>query len=146
MANLGLASAIVMALVLVLIVYALTRIRPWEGYEITPAEGSLPGRLLTWAWNSPVVWMLGFVLIAVVVGLLSLGLVGAGMLFSLPSGLGTSVSIGLFGALIAGFLFFGSYFSIRSRGAQSSVAAALSTILMGFLMLAAIALQLLGVL
>ncbi|WP_134671498.1 hypothetical protein [Halorussus marinus] len=57
---------------------------------------------------------------------------------SVPAAIGPAAFVGLFGALLVGYLLWGTYQSARVRGLRSSQAALLSAWLFGTLVLAAI--------
>jgi hypothetical protein len=134
----------VMAFLLVALVYGV-RSRGWRSYEIRESAGSATGRLLNWLWSSPVAWLLVFFVVTLGLGMAAIVAVSGDRVLPVGEGTGLTVVLGAIGGVVAAFLFFGTYFSIRSRGAQNSVAAVLSALLLGFVVMGVITLQLAGV-
>lgn len=138
------ATGLVMAAFLVAIFVAVLRIRRWKD-EPAPDRDNALGRMASRAAHSDDVWMLGFLLVAVVVGLGAVAFAG-GDLVPVSQGLAQTLALGGLGLLLVLFVFLGTYFSVRERGGPSARGAAIGSIVLGFLMLAVISMQLLGVL
>jgi hypothetical protein len=135
-----------MGFVLVLLVWRISNVRDWRDYEISGSSRSNTGRFLTWLWSSPTAWMLTFVLAAVGVTVVGILAVSQGDVVSMATGTLLQVVLAAMIGLMALFLFFGTYFSVRSRGAANSMAAVLSALLLGFIVLGAVSLRIAGIL
>jgi hypothetical protein len=121
--------------------------RDWRNYEVTgESSRSASGRFLAWLWSSPTAWMLVFVVVSVGIAFTAILAVSKGDFVSMAAGTVLPVVLGGIIGLMGTFLFFGTYFSVRSRGAANSMAAVLSALLMGFVVLGVVALRLAGVL
>lgn len=135
----SLVSALLMGTFLVAVVAALARGRRWRGYAPTTGEGRDLQSTLVGATESPLAWVLAFVVLA-------LGFGGGAVLFVTSSAAvrGTiGLAMGLaFLAITAGYLLYGVYRSLRSRGRPSSEAAAAGAGVLGLLFVAAVALNL----
>lgn len=134
-----------MGFVLVLLVWRVSNIRDWRDYEISGSSRSNTGRFLSWLWSSPKAWMLIFVVAAIGVTVVGILAVSQGDLVSMATGTLLQVVLAAMVGLMGLFLFFGTYFSIRSRGAANSMAAVLSALMMGFVVLAVVALRIAGI-
>jgi hypothetical protein len=135
-----------MGFVLVLLVWRISNIRDWRDYEISGSSRSNTSRFLEWLWSSPTAWMLTFVVAAVGVTVVGILAVSQGSLVSMATGTLLQVVLAAMIGLMGLFLFFGTYFSIRSRGAANSMAAVLSALMMGFVILALVSLRIAGIL
>lgn len=102
------------------------------GYaEWSNRETQYESRLLEMA-NSPIAWTISFVVLAV-------ALLGGAVLYvtdGAPAGgvLRTAL-LAVVGALLLGYVFFGTYFSVRDRSGKSAVAVGVSAVVVGILML-----------
>lgn len=139
-----LALPAVMVVALLLVFWGVSS-RGWRSYEFGEPAGSTLGRLLNWLWSSPTAWLLVFVATAVGISFAAILAVSGDRVMSFGGGTVLTAVLGGIGVLLAGFLFFGTYFSIKSRGTQNSIAAALSALMMGFVILGVITLRLAGV-
>jgi hypothetical protein len=90
--------------------------------------------------------MLTFVVVSVGVAVLGILAISQGDLVSMASGTLLQIVLAAMVALTGAFLFFGTYFSIRSRGAANSMAAVMSALLMGFVVLGVVSLRIAGIL
>jgi hypothetical protein len=137
---------VLMAFVLVLLVWRISNVRDWRDYELSGSSRSNTGRVLAWFWSSPKAWMLTFVVVSVGVAVLGILAISQGDLVSMASGTLLQIVLAAMVALTGAFLFFGTYFSIRSRGAANSMAAVMSALLMGFVVLGVVSLRIAGIL
>jgi cbb3-type cytochrome oxidase subunit 3 len=140
-----LASTILMGLFLVAVV-ALVRFSDRREYEAPSSrEGGLARRAATWVVESPMAWILGFLLLVFVAGGTSVLYVG-GILPS-PSAATTQLAgtalAAVFALVLVGYLVWGAYATARSRGYQRSGAVAVGAWVVGLLFVVAIAAQLL---
>jgi hypothetical protein len=131
--------------VLVLLVRWISSSRDWEYYEGEYQAASTAGWILKAIWTSPAAWMLTFFVVAAGVGITAVLAVSEEAFVAVGTETVVSGLLGAMAGLVGVFLFLGTYYSIRSRGAQSSVAAALSSMLIGFVLLALISLRLAGI-
>lgn len=136
------AAGLVMAVFLVAIFVAVLRLRRWKD-EPMPDDESALARTASRLARSDEVWMLGFLLAALVLGFGAV-LFAGGEMVAVSQGLVEAVVLGGLGGLIVLFVFLGTYFSVRERGGASAQGAAIGIIIIGFLLLTAISLQLLG--
>ncbi|MFD1571526.1 hypothetical protein [Halorubrum laminariae] len=93
--------------------------------------------------GTPVVWAIGFLVISVGVGAVTLLAVGS---FGVPEALaGTLLSIvyAAVGLLLVGFVFLGAYFAARGRGLGNAHGVAAGSFATGLVFLVVIAVQLL---
>lgn len=135
-----------MGFVLVLLVWRISNVRDWRDYEISESSGGAAGRFLSWLWSSPAAWMLVFVVGVMVVTFVAIAAVSKGDFLTAATGTVVQVSLAAMIGILGLFLFFGTYFSIRSRGAANSMAAVLSALMMGFIVLGVVTLRLAGLL
>lgn len=139
MANLVyVASALLTSVFLFAVVTAALRLGDWQSYA--RGGGSTRGAMLRDLANEPVTWMVSFIL-------LCLGFGGAAVLYVSDTPMvgtetvGAVLAVGAF-AVIGGYLFIGSYDAARSRGRPSAQAVAEGSVLLGFLVVALIAVKL----
>ncbi|GAB3034890.1 hypothetical protein [Natronobiforma cellulositropha] len=102
----------------------------WSGR----ADGS-SSRFVT-VMNNPTTWWLSFIVLSLVF------LAGAILMIEgLPEGAGVDAGVlemaflGVGGAVLAGFVFFGSYFAARDRFGQTAAAVGVASVVIGFLLL-----------
>lgn len=143
MSELYLISTLLMGLLLLAVAVAITR----EGQRATPGGSGTTGRTSYAEWsnrdsphgsrlleiaNNPIVWTLSFVLLAIV-------LLGGAVLFVTDmgdfGGMIQSAVLAIVGALVLGFVFFGTFFSVRDRSGHTAVAIGVSSAVIGVLML-----------
>lgn len=143
MSELYLISTLLMGLLLLAVAVAIAR----QGQRATPGGSGATVRTSYAEWsnrdaphesrlleiaNNPIAWTLSFVLLAIV-------LLGGAVLFvTEPGNFGgiiQSAVLALVGALLLGFVFFGTYFSVRERSGMTAVAVGVSSVVVGLLML-----------
>jgi hypothetical protein len=132
-----LASALATGALLLGVWALVVRMEDWRHYEPSTSGGG--GRVRARSdddGDSVAAWAAGFFLLALVVG-------GGAVLFvsdaAFAAAVGNWVAIAAaFGALLVGFLLWGTYSSARFRGLQSAQAALLSAWLFGSLFVASI--------
>lgn len=133
-----LTSALLTGGLLLTVWVLVARMENWRSYELTTPELDHEGASLA---DSPAAWTAGFLLMVLVAG------GGAVLLVSdvaLAASLGGWTLIAaIFGVLLLGYLFWGTYRSARNRGLHSAHAVLLSLWLFGSLFLVAIAAKLL---
>ncbi|MCU4741558.1 hypothetical protein OB955_10790 [Halobacteria archaeon AArc-m2/3/4] len=149
MPEIYLLSTLLMGLLLIAVATAISR----SGQRATPSghagsrsgfaewsgrAGPDSGRIVTIASN-PVTWTVSFILLAVAL------LAGAVLMIEgLPEGMGIDSSLiemavlGLLGALLLGFVFFGAYFSARDRVGYTAAGVAVASVAIGVLLLIAV--------
>lgn len=146
-------STVLMGLSLLAIGWTLTRLRAWQHYSPAPGGAAAPGNytfgstaddgsVVVRAARNPTTWYLAFVLLAFAVG-------GAAMVFisgnAFPEGVARSAGLALgalTGLLLTCYLFLGVYRSAMGRGMPSSLAAAVSAMLFGSLVVVVITVKL----
>lgn len=133
-------STVLMGLFVVLVVAAVLRGRDWYDYSPPGEEGGL-AETAREVSESPVAWMVGFLLLVFVFG-------GATVLYlgdaTLPVSAGTIglVLAAAFALVLAGYAFVGAYSAARSRGRPASQAVAEGVVLLGLLLVVGIAVKL----
>lgn len=155
MPEIYLLSTLLMGLLLIAVATAVSR----SGQRATPSghAGSRSGfaewsgradsdssRVVTVASN-PMTWTISFILLAIAF------LAGVVLMFQgLPDSLGIDSSVvetgvlGLFGALLLGFVFAGSYFSARDRIGYAAAGIAIAAVAIGLLLLVGVVIMLLS--
>lgn len=110
-----------------------------------PESALRPGALLSWVRESPMAWLVGFLLLVVGIGGSTLLFVGG--LLPNPSPEQTQLAglalAGLIALSLVVYLVWGAYSTARSRGYPRSGAAAVGVWMSGLLFVVAIAVQLL---
>ena len=94
--------------------------------------------------RTPAAWSVGFVLLTVVAGVATVLVVGG---FGTGSGLGSASAalLAVIGAVVlGGYVFVGTFLTARSRGLYAAQAAAFGSWAVGLLVLAAVAVALIG--
>ncbi|WP_135854247.1 hypothetical protein [Halorussus salinus] len=131
-----LASALVTGVALLAVWAFVVRMEDWRHYDPASAGsgGSAPADA-TRATDSVAAWAAGFFLLVLVVGGGTVLLVSDAALVAGVGWMGLALA---FGALLVGFLLWGTYSSARFRGLQSAQAALLSAWVFGSLFVAAI--------
>ncbi|UPV76523.1 hypothetical protein M0R89_18495 (plasmid) [Halorussus limi] len=135
-----LASAFVTGALLLAVWALVARTEDWRSYDPAPAEDGRGRRRSDDAEEPVAAWAAGFFLLVLVVA------GGAVLLVSDPAfaaAVGDWVALAAaFGALLLGFLVWGTYSSARFRGLQSAQAALLSAWVFGSLFVAVVAAKL----
>lgn len=134
-------STLLMGLVLLAMVALVIRGRPWRRAE-GRADGGSSFDVIAAALRSPTAWMIVFLLLVLVSVAGSLALVGA---VPLPEGTQPLVTTALLagaGIVLGGFVFFGTYASVRGRGYGSAPAVGLGSLAVGLAALVVVVLQL----
>lgn len=153
MAEIYLLSTVLMGLLLLAVALAISR----SGQRATPSghAGSRSGyaewagregpssRLVAVA-NDPAAWTVGFILLALVIlGSTVMMLEGVKEGASFDTGLFQSVLLGVGGAVVIGYVFFGAYFAARDRFGQTAAGVAIAALVVGVLVLLGVAVTLL---
>jgi hypothetical protein len=145
MATLNITSALLMGLFLIAIAAAFIRLRNWEeATAVREAESGLD--LLEDAFNSPAIWTVLFVVVALGLTMLAVALVGGAPLpgLALPGqGLIESAFIGVVGLVFGVFLFLGLFAAAQSRGLSNAPAVAFSAIMVGLIFVTIVTIKLL---
>lgn len=137
MAAIDFASTLITGLVLLTIIFAITRVRNWQRNEpIFKREQSLTTLL-----NTPATWTLVFLVVAIVFTGGAVAYIGGLPLGVDPEIIGLTL-IALFGVIVLGFIFLGIYTAARSRGLSSAPAVGISSATLGMLVLAVILVRL----
>jgi len=132
-----LASALATGVLLLAVWAVVSRAGDQRRYEVLGAGSDRDGA----AWSESIAaWSAAFFALLLAAGGGAVVLVSGA---SLPIPVGPIALVGLFGALLVGYLLLGTYQSARGRGLRSSQAALLSAWLFGSLVLAAIVAELL---
>jgi hypothetical protein len=147
-------STLLMGLFLIAVLVALVRIRSGEGTsssgdrsrasDLPDIAGDVPARTGstdTVSSETPIEWVVGFILLVVVAGAGAVLFIGD---YSLPS-IGAQAGIliaAVLGGLLCGYLFSGVYISLRSHGRKSAEATAVAFWLLGLVGVAVIAVKL----
>jgi hypothetical protein len=138
-----LASALVMGVSLLGVVFLAARVRRWQNYAPSVAYGDMDagpgGRQTAFSKfvNAPRTWVAAFVVLA-------LGFMAGTMVYisGLASGIAGTALIGALGAAVVVYLVGGVYYAMRERGRPSAQAAATSAITLGSLFALVILLKL----
>lgn len=138
MAQMLLLSTLLTGVVVLVIALAAVRWVDWRGYAPDSPEG--PG-LASRVAGHPAAWIVGFLLLLAVFGGGAVAFV-AGFLSDSMVGVVGLVLGAATAAIIAGYVFYGTYASARGRGRPTSVAVAEGTTLVGALFLLVIAVRL----
>jgi len=131
-----LASALATGVLLLAVWAVVARAGDRRRYEVLPDDPERGGT--DWS-ESVAAWSVAFFLLLLVAGGGAVVLVSGA---SLPTAVSPVALVGLFGALLVGYLLWGTYQSARFRGLRSSQAALLSAWLFGTLFLVAIVVEL----
>jgi len=134
-------STLLMGIVLLAMVALAVRLRPWRRVEVSADTGSSIDAIAA-VLRSPTAWMVVFFLLVLVTVAGSLALVGA---VTLPEGtapLVTAALIGVGGLVLGGFVFFGTYASVRGRGYGSAPAVGMGSLAVGLVVLVVVVVQL----
>jgi hypothetical protein len=135
-------STLLMGAVLLVIIVAIGLIRDWER---SPAPEKDQAASLVGALRSPMVWTVGFVVLALLFMFGAVAFVGGSTVLGIGSGTAELLLVGGFGAAMAGFLFAGLYAAARNRGLKGAQAAGIGSIILGLLAVVVISLRLLTV-
>jgi hypothetical protein len=132
-------STLLTGAVLLLIALAAVRWVDWQGYALDSGDG--PG-LVSRVAGHPAAWVGGFLLLLVVFGGGAVAFVaGVGLPEETVNALGLVLGAAT-AAVIAGYVFYGTYASARGRGRPTSVAVAEGSTLVGALFLLVITVRL----
>lgn len=151
-------STLLMGLFLIAVFVALVRIRRGKGTsysgnrggasDLPDIAGDVPARggsTDTASSETPIEWVIGFILLVLAAGAGSVLFVGD---YSLPAigtqGVGILIAAVL-GGLLCGYLFSGVYISLRSHGRKSAEATAVAFWLLGLIAVGVIAVKLTSV-
>jgi hypothetical protein len=138
MAVLTLVGTAVAGVLLVVVVLALARSNDWRSEQLL--EGSDRRNWLASVAESPVVWVIGF--LALALGTTGIALAGVGGLgLSLPGGLVAAVAP--FALILLAFLVGGTYTAVRERNVSPAGATLAAALVVASLLVVAIASRLL---
>jgi hypothetical protein len=117
-------------------------------FRYTPAYGADGGDLadrLAEVARTPVAWMVGFLALTLVAGAATVLAVGGYGVAAGVSGGAAALLAAVGVAVLAGYLFYGTFAAARSRGLHSAQAAAFGSWALGLVLLLAVAASLLGI-
>jgi hypothetical protein len=135
----ALLSTLATVLLLLVIVVSVSIAGQRRKIDVSGADFDVLERL-----SGPVGWTVGFVLLAMLGGVGAIVAVSDGGFVPGLGGELTPVVLGVLVALLGGYVMLGTYYAARTRGAESSLAAAISAVLLAFVVLGVITVQLLG--
>jgi hypothetical protein len=133
-------STLLMGGVLLVIIVATGLARDWER---SPATDRDQAASLVDVFRSPITWTVGFVTLALLLAAGAIAFVGGSDVLGIGRNAGELILMGVFGALMAGFVFAGLYATARNRGLKGAQAAGLGSIILGLLLVVGISLRLL---
>ena len=150
MPEMYLVSTLLMGILVIAVAFAISRSGPratgaadggGSGYaDWSERTESKSSRIVSYAHSSSV-WILGFVALAVamIAGVILL-IEGAPQV---ESGTLEVAFLGVGGAVLVGYLFFGSYYAVRERTGKSAVGVAIASAILGLLLLVGVVVMLL---
>ncbi len=140
MAGSALLSTLATVLLLLVVVVTISIAGQRREMDVSGASFDVLDRL-----SGPVGWMLGFVLVAMLLGGGAIVAVAdGGFVPGVGSSGMTTLVLLVLSLMLGAYVLLGTYYAVRYRGAASSLAAAISASLLGFVVLAVITLQLVG--
>ena len=131
-------STLLTGVLVLAIALAAVRWVDWRGYALDSPEG--PG-LVSRVASHPAAWIVGFLLLLVVFGGGAVAFVAGTLSESMVNAVGLVLGV-VTAAVVAGYVFYGTYASARGRGRPASVAVAEGSTLVGALFLLVITVRL----
>ena len=133
-------STLLMGAVLLVIVVAIGFARDWER---SPAPNKDQVASLVGVLRGPMVWTVGFVLLALLFMAGAIAFVGGENVLGIGPDVAELLLLAGFGIVMTVFLFVGLYAGARNRGLKGAQAAGIGSILLGLLAVVVISLRLL---